>query len=294
MLGVACIEECLAAGIEVVALVRPGTKRLSRLPQDKRLAVVECKMDEYASVLLPNDKYDVLFHFAWSSTSHEDRVIPEKQICNITNSIEAVKLAARYRCQRFIGIGSQAEYGPANVPLGPNSPLRPVIAYGVAKNAAQMMCRIECERQGISFLWARVFSVYGPLDNKGTLVEALIDHLEKGETMPLSRCEQIWDYLYSSDCGRAILLIAKYGKDGAVYCVGSGIGRPLREYVNIIADQYGVDMTPCMGLIPYSPTQSMLLQADINTLHDDTGFVPKTEFVMGIKKIIDYKRGQPR
>lgn len=292
MVGVACIEACLAQRMEVTAIVRPGTKRIDRLPQSPLLTIVECPIGQYAQLCLPEKPYDVFFHFAWTATSHTERIDPAAQTANIVYSIDAVRLAARMHCKRFIGAGSQAEYGPAEGPLGPDAPARPVMAYGIAKNAAQMMCRLECRRLGLEFCWARIFSIYGPLDNDNTLINQLLEHLERGETMPMSGCEQIWDYLYSADCGRAITLIAQKGKDSAVYCVGSGEGRPLKDYVDTIGHLYGRDLRPCMGILPYDPNQMMFLQADISSLQEDTGFTPAVSFEDGIRRTIEYKRGQ--
>lgn len=289
MVGAACVQACLTQGIEVCALVRPGSSRLERLPSHEKLTLVECAIDQYKSVRLPKENYDLFFHLAWGATSHETRVIPEAQAKNVLCAIEAVKLAARYGCERFVGAGSQAEYGPAETRLGPDSPVHPVNAYGVAKNAAQMLCRIECERNNISFGWARIFSIYGPHDNKGTLVDSLIDHLENKQRMPLSSCEQPWDYLYSDDCGRALCLIGEKGKPGAIYCVASGESRPLKWFVQSIGELYGVNLLPDMGRLTLS-SKPQGLQADITTLMADTGFQPEVEFAEGIRRTIEYKQ----
>ena len=289
MVGAACVKACLAEGMEVCAMVRPGSTRLERLPANEKLTIVECALDQYGSVRLPREKYDTLFHLAWGATSHEERVIPEKQANNVLCAIAAVQLAARYGCERFVGAGSQAEYGPSETLLGPHSPTRPVNAYGVAKNAAQMLCRIECERKGISFGWARIFSVYGPYDNQRTLVDSLIEHLEDKKHLPLSSCEQPWDYLYSDDCGRAMFLIGEKGRPGAIYCVASGESHPLKWFVQKIGELYGMDLSLDMGRLAL-PSKPQGLQADITALRRDTGFQPEVPFVEGIRRTIEYKR----
>ena len=43
------------------------------------------------------------------------------------------------------------------------------------------------------------------------------------------------------------------------------------------------------GQKPYSENQVMFLSADISTLKNDTGFVPKYEFKQAIKEIIEEK-----
>ena len=291
MIAVACMEACLAGGTEVLAIVRPDSGRLSRLPSDPRIRVVECDLGAMDSLQINEHGFDAFFHFAWEATSHQARIDPVAQERNILHALDAVRLASRMGCKKFVGAGSQAEYGPPKGILGPDSPARPIMAYGVAKFAAGALCAIECRRLNLRFNWARIFSVYGPYDNEHALINTLLDHLERGQAIPLTACEQMWDYLYASDCGRALRLIAERGTDQAVYCVGSGVARPLREYLAEIGRCYRTDLTPWMGKIPYAPDQVMHLCADIRSLTEDTGFVPEVDFARGIESTIRHKRG---
>ena len=68
MIGVSLIEECLRNGIEVSAIVRPGSEKVNRLQTDsKRLTVIECDISDYQSMpKLINKKADTFYHLAWS------------------------------------------------------------------------------------------------------------------------------------------------------------------------------------------------------------------------------------
>lgn len=294
MVGINCVVACLKMGMNVTALVRPSSSRIYRLPKDPRLVVVECEMEQYGDVQLPGKKYDVCYHFAWGATSHKARLLPAEQTKNVFYAISAVKMAAQHGCRRFVGAGSQAEYGLAHGPLGPASPCEPVSAYGVAKEAARRLCKIECDRNGLEFCWGRIFSVYGPYDNSETLISSLLEKLEKGQQMDLSGCEQIWDYLYSEDCGRAMAMIGTLGKPGAIYCVGSGKGYPLKRYVETIGTIYGTDLSHWMGRLSLGESQMQYLQADISTLQSDTGFFPEIDFEQGIRRTIRFMRRQQK
>lgn len=287
MIGVACIESCLQAGNEVLAIVRPGTSRLGRLPADPGLQVAACEIRALDAFQPPSKGYGVFFHCAWEATSHQERIDPVAQEKNIRYALDAVRLAKRLGCEKFVGVGSQAEYGPSDGFLRPDSPVRPVTAYGAAKYAASVLCAIECRRSGMQFNWARVFSVYGPHDNDETLVSMLIRSLRQQKAMPLTACEQMWDYLYSADCGLALRLIGQYGKEEAVYCVGSGRVLPLIEYVRAIRDAIDPALALGIGALPYAKNQAMFLGADIRSLTEDTGFLPSTSFEDGIKRTIE-------
>lgn len=51
----------------------------------------------------------------------------------------------------------------------------------------------------------------------------LLDYLEK---LALSSCEQIWDYLYSEDCGKAVYLLPK--REKTEQCIAWGADKGIR------------------------------------------------------------------
>ncbi len=98
----------------------------------------------------------------------------------------------------------------------------------------------------------------------------------------------MWDYLYCSDAANALLLLAEHGRDGSIYPIGSGVARPLREYIEIIRDEINPELPLGFGEVPYSDKQVMHLCADISALRADTGFEPEVEFREGIRSTIKY------
>ena len=122
------------------------------------------------------------------------------------------------------------------------------------------------------------------------MVMSVIRKLLAGEKPALTAGEQMWDYLYSDDAAEALLLLAKQGRDGHIYPIGSGIARPLREYIEIIRDEIDPALPLGFGEVPYSDKQVMHLCADISALRADTGFEPEVDFREGIRRTIEYCR----
>jgi len=289
MIGVALVKECIKKRIAVIALVRPLSDRMKRLPSSPLLQLIECDLTQLEKLEHPLLKdSDALIHLAWNGTNKTDRFISEIQERNIKYTLDAVQLAHRAGCRRFIGIGSQAEYGSVDGVIAPGRSVAPEMAYGVAKYAAGQLSRLSCEKFGIEDSWCRVFSVYGPWDNKGTLVRTTLEKLLDNQDIETTKAEQIWDYLYVADAARAILQLTVAGKRGQTYNIGSGIGRPLREYLEIM--QHGVNSKGMVkfGALPYAERQIMYLQADISSLVQDTGFTLQYTFEQGIKETIDW------
>lgn len=206
---------------------------MSNLPEDSRVKVVECNLSDYDSLEL-DDKYDAFIHLAWEKTFGSSRDDAEEQTRNIQYTLDACRLAHRCGCKVFAGAGSQAEYGVQSVDLTPDLPVKPESGYGIAKLAAGKLSAMLCKSLGMCQNWVRILSVYGPNDGENTLISYVIRELKAGRSPELTKCEQIWDYLYSDDAGDAILAIVEKGVDGKAYPLGSGDGRKLSDYIEVI------------------------------------------------------------
>lgn len=285
--GVSLIEELIANNIEVTAVCRPGSARIKSIPQSPLVNVIECGVDEYQKLTskLPHD-YDVFYHFAWDGTYGESRQDLYRQAQNVLYTIDAVHLAKELGCTVFVGAGSQSEFGHVSGVLHPDMPCNPDNGYGIAKLEAGRLSRLECKKLGIRHEWCRIVSLYGPFDGQYTMVMSGILKLLKGERPVYTKGEQIWDYIYSKDAARAFRLVAETGKDGAVYCFGTGKTRLLKDYIYAIRDAIDPALDIGIGELDYYPNQVMHLEADISNLTHDTGFVPQYSFEQGISETI--------
>ena len=222
MLGVATIEDCLANGIAVVAIVHRNSKNFHRLPQSPALKIIEANLDELATCTLDIDDAEVFYHFAWAATTHEGRLDVDVQEKNIRHTLDAVRLAKRCGCKKFIFAGSQAEYGLSDKPLNRDTPIKPCTPYGVAKYAAEKFSEMLCASLGMTFVCARIVSTYGANDSANTLISYVIDCYKNNRQLVLTPGEQLWDYLYVDDAARAFRLLGECQTSG-VYVTGGGI-----------------------------------------------------------------------
>jgi len=292
-IGVALIKELLANGIEVTAVIRENSTRKDAIPGG--VNIVECSLDNIRNLhrFLPHD-YDVFYHFAWDGTIGQSRNNFKLQCDNIKYAVDAVNAAKELGCKRFIGAGSQAEYGRVEGVLTPETPCNPENGYGIAKLAAGNMTRLECDRVGIEHIWTRILSVYGPNDGMGTMIMSGILDMLCDIVPKFTKGEQMWDYLYCADAAKAMRLIAEKGKNGSVYCIGSGKAEKLSDYIEMMREAVKMsgkeNAEVQLGAVAYADKQVMHLCADISALTRDTGFVPEISFEQGIKQTVDWIR----
>lgn len=286
-IGHALINKLLENDVEVYAICRPNSVRNKTLPKNSMLHIIECDLSELRSTgkVLPKD-CDVFYHLGWSGTFGDARNNMELQIKNISYTLDAVELAHKCGCKVFVGAGSQAEYGRVNSKLTPNTPCFPENGYGMAKLCAGQMSRVKAQCCGMKHIWARILSIYGEGDGIKTLIYTAIQNMLEGKRFSMTLGEQLWDYLYSEDLAEAMLAMSDHGQDGSVYVVGCGQAMPLKKYVEIIRDNIDRNLEIGLGDRDYNKDQVMYLEADISTLTRDTGWLPKTSFDEGIKKLI--------
>ena len=289
--GVSLIQELIAHGIAVTAVCRPGSKRIGSVPKDPLVQIVECGVENLLSLKdqLPRD-YDAFYHFAWDGTYGETRQDLHLQARNIIYTLDAVQLAHGLGCSVFVGAGSQSEFGHVAGVLHPDMPCNPDNGYGIAKLDAGRMSRLACKKLGIRHEWCRIVSLYGPYDGAYTMVMSGIYKMLAGERPQYTPGEQIWDYIYSKDAARAFRLVAEKGKDGAIYCFGTGKTRKLKDYIYAIRDAIDPSLEVGIGELEYYPNQVMHLEADISNLPEDTGFVPAYTFEEGIRETVQWAR----
>lgn len=307
MIGLALTQYLLEQGVRVVVCVRPGSQRadrLIRLQEEKqaisgqgRLSIVEAELEELKTedtlekIRALLGKADAFFHLGWAGTFGTARNDMYLQNRNVACTLDAVKLASELGCQVFLGTGSQAEYGRVGngEPLSAETPAFPENGYGMAKLAAGQMSRVLCGELGMSHVWMRILSVFGPWDTERTMVMSAVDTLLAGGRPVFSPGEQLWDYLYVKDAARALYLAAAKGKAGSVYPLGSGQTRPLKEYIECIREEVNPEAELGIGELPYAHKQVMYLCADIQELTKDTGFVPEYTFEEGIHETVAWR-----
>lgn len=292
MVGVALIEECVKNEVQVLALVRKKSKKLDRLPSSKYVTISECNLNEMKNYVGDEKNYDVFYHFGWSNTAKDSRNDARKQMENIEYSLDGVELAQKLGCKKFVGAGSQAEYGiHRESKTGPNSELNPQDAYGVAKAAAGRLCSIEAERRHMNFSWVRIFSLFGKYELQGTLIKTVLPQMLKDERCSLTEGRQEWDYLYSTDAGEAFFLVGERAVGNNFYCLGSGQSYSLRQYVQKMKEVTKSKSELAFGDIPYTGIRPRGMCADISALQQDVGWYPKTLFTAGILKEIERIKG---
>lgn len=294
-IGRSLINICIEAGYDVLAVVHRSSQRAGELSSMAHCEVLKLDLDEYDNAIeemqkqkLDTENFELFFHLAWMAPFGKDRDNLDLQLDNVKAALSAVRFAKGLGCSTFIGTGSQAEYGRVEGMLSENTPVHPETGYGITKLCAGQLTRLSCNQLGLKHIWCRVLSVYGPYDRDQTLISTAVIKMMANEETEFTPCDQMWDYIYSDDAARAILLAGEKGDNGKIYIIGSGEVHPLKEYIEKIAQLTDYKQEIGFGKRAYNDKQVMYLQADNASLRS-IGFKPEIAFEDGIKKTMIWR-----
>lgn len=243
--------------------------------------------------MLSNFQPDVIIHCGWEGVSKEYRE-SHNQISNINFTLNVLDAAIQAGVKAFIALGSQAEYALSKDQLTESSPTQPETLYGAAKLATVTMAERMAANAGIRFVWARVFSIYGPSDHPDTLISTIIPRLLRGDSVSLTSGDRLWDYLFVEDAARAISLLATSDKAEGVFNLASGKQQTIREYVEIVRDVINPQLSLEFGALNDNSVQVYDLKANVDRLREIVGWTATTSFADGIKATVDSHRSFER
>jgi UDP-glucose 4-epimerase len=230
----------------------------------------------------------VVIHLAWSGVGNARRNDP-KQIENLQATLDLVGAARDAGASTFVGLGSQAEYGPSSGALDESAPTRPTTLYGVTKLSTYHFARHACFELGMRFAWLRLFSAYGPKDDPSWMISSLILDLLARRRPALTLGEQRWDYAYVTDAAAAVARVAAAPEAEGVYNLGSGVATPIRAVAETIRDLVDPSLPLGFGEVPYRVDQVMHLEARVERLRA-LGWAPQVSLAEGLKNTVQWYR----
>lgn len=236
----------------------------------------------------------IVYNLAWDGVAAEDRIIWEKQVKNINLQQELLDLAHETNCRKFVGVGSQSEYGDFECKIDETYPAHPMTAYAAVKAGALTIMKSFCEIKGIDWYWFRLFPLFGPHEADRWLIPSLIKNIMTKEYMDLTPGDQKLAYLYVGECAKAIeMSIYANGKSG-VYNICSDNPIPLKALVAKIRDKINPDFKLNFGALPYRYGQSMYMEGDTSLLRKNIYNLRTEDFERRLNETIDYYVNQYR
>lgn len=288
--GAAVADLAARQGHQVTALVRnPSSPRVLALTGRCAIAVADLADRTAVSAALVEARPEIIIHSAWEGVGGPTRA-GDIQLDNIRTTVGLLDAAVAAGASRFIGIGSQAEYGRHDRRIDESAATEPFLLYGAAKLSACHLTRQRAADAGMGFAWLRLFSPYGPGDNPDWLIPSVATQIIEGRAPRTSPGTQKWDYLHILDCAQGILAAALTDSAQGVFNLSSGRATSVRSIVERIRDLACPGLALTFGDIPFGPNQIMHLEGDCSRLSTATGWTPSIAIEDGLVTVVDALR----
>ena len=205
---------------------------------------------------------DGCFHLAAiASVVRSNREWLRTHEVNLTGTLNILNQARRLRDRREIPIvyaSSAAIYGDCStVPIGEDTPVAPLSAYGADKSACELHARVAGAVHKIPTVGLRFFNLYGPRQDAQSPYSGVIalfaDRLRLGEPVEIfGDGEHVRDFTYVGDAVGALdRALTAASTSAPVFNICTGKGTSVRALAETVAELYQTDITSY-----YSPARS--------------------------------------
>ena len=153
-------------------------------------------------------------------------------------TVQLATAAKNKNVKRFVGLGSCIEYNISNKHLSIDTPLLPKTLYSKAKvNTFNCLTNLF-DNTTTSFLWCRLFYLFGEGEDPRRFYSFLHQTLKNGEAANLTNGNQVRDFIDVKIAAKMIIKGTFSSTVGpANICTGKG--KTIRKIAEEIADIYG-------------------------------------------------------
>lgn len=241
--------------------------------------------------LLEQINPDVIFHLATLGIyggiqSPEEEVIETNLFgtMNLINACENIE----YRC--FVNTGSSSEYGPKKELMKENDVCEPINVYGISKCAATLYGNFIARTKGKPIIGFRLFSPFGPYDDKSRLMTYAITSALQNKPLLLGNPNAVRDYIYIEDVLDVYLqsIEIAFRLKGEVFNVGSGSEITVSYIVNKIIEITNSKSEIKWNSFPGRAHDTDKWGADIKKVSRSFNWQPKYHIDDGIRQTISW------
>jgi UDP-glucose 4-epimerase len=298
-IGSHTVDRLLGAGHRVVVLddFRTGKRaNLAHHAGSDRLDVLVCDVSHgifaaLAPITARHGTVDRIVHLAAqvSVVNSVQNPLVDMQV-NYGGTLHVLEYARAAGVKKIVFASSAAVYGEvATMPVGEDTPTRPVSPYGIDKLASEHALDYYAAVHGVPGTALRFFNVYGPRQDPSSpysgVISIFADRARAGRTLTIfGDGGQTRDFVYVGDVVRAIVAALGDGADRVVANVGTGgeitVLELARSIVELCGGRSAIDHAPAR------PGEILKSRARVDRLRDALGVVAETSLLDGLRETL--------
>jgi dolichol-phosphate mannosyltransferase len=191
----------------------------------------------------PRTVFDCVAYGAYSFEQDVERMYQT----NVVFKQELIEQLLRRGTHCYIHAGSSSEYGAHSAAPHEGAAPAPNSHYAVTKSAAAGLVYYCGHHRGLRCANLRLYSVYGPLEDRSRLIPTLIAHAAEGRLPPFVDPDTSRDFIFVDDVTRAFLCAAielRPDHYGNSFNIGSGRKTTIRQLAYLAKEQFHLVVEP--------------------------------------------------
>ncbi len=201
-LGSSIANNLSVSEFSVTAVIRPGASQ-NQLLEGTNLSIIRVSPELWPDLLAEIEPAHVICA-QWSGVQKSLRGNFGVQESNLAPIIELAQVAKFLSIETFLALGSQAESSESMSLINEDFSSSGNSPYGEAKSKLCRKLYSLFEESRTRFIWARVFSVYGPSDRSDSLLMELYRSELEGIEFAIRNPNKLWSFLYQDDFAVAV------------------------------------------------------------------------------------------
>jgi nucleoside-diphosphate-sugar epimerase/glycosyltransferase involved in cell wall biosynthesis len=212
---------------------------------------------------------------------------------NYTGTLNLIQSLGETGCDAFVQAGTSSEYGYNCTAPAESAELQPNSDYAVSKVATSYLLGFYGRTKHFPGTHLRLYSVYGPWEERDRLIPTLVRHGLQGQYPPLVNPAISRDFLYVDDCTRAFVkaaLISCRQTPGRSYNIATGVKTTLGEVAETARGVFAIATPPAFGSMPERKWDLADWYGDPRRAQAELGWSSRTAFRDGLAATAAWER----
>jgi nucleoside-diphosphate-sugar epimerase/glycosyltransferase involved in cell wall biosynthesis len=212
---------------------------------------------------------------------------------NYIGTLNLVTALMESGCEAFVMAGSSSEYGRNCAGPRETDPIEPNSDYAVSKAACASLLQFYGKFESFPSAHLRLYSVYGPWEERDRLIPRLVTLGLQGQLIPLVDANITRDFVYVDDCTRAFVraaLVSCRRQPGSIYNIGTGVKTSLAEVAAVARERMQITSEPHFGSMTNRKWDLDNWYGNPEKARTGLNWSPKTSFSAGLDLTIAWER----
>lgn len=289
------VRRLLAEGARVTVLAQPGAPVAALGPMLERVRLVAADLTDRAALTeaLRESSDTVVFHLAaWTggrSRADDPSAWTQSLRVNTEGTLHLLYALAPRAASitRIVRTGGMEEYGDGPVPYREDQRERAVSPYSASQVAATQVAHPLAKRLGLPLVTVRPSLIYGPGQDAGFFLPALIQSCLAGRDFDMTMGTQTCDMVHVDDVVDALCRAATAaGVTDQVINAGSGREITVRALAEEVVRLTGTSARLNLGARPERAGEAPRRFMEVSLARDRLGWSAATSLEDGLRQTI--------